>query len=787
MSDSHNNVLDDRWPQIDLLLDELLDAPADIREKRLSALAVDDAQLSSAVRYALQAADDESFLEEASPPIPADALRNAVRRAKTLSELTHPDTPDNARTIGRYMLDKKLGSGGMSEVWLAHRTDDALEQTVAIKLLHPFLGTEAEQRFNLERSVLATLEHESIARILDAGVATGDPAYLVLEYVDGVNITDYCKDNQLTLHQSLKLFLQICDAVTFAHSRLVVHRDIKPSNVLVTDSGKVKLLDFGIAKLIDKPKQDGLTRTGFFPMTPEYAAPEQIRGRSISTVTDVYSLGTLLYEILTGSRPFNTHGLPPIDIMKLVCDTEPKRPSTHLPTLRGDLDSIVLKALESEPSQRYSSVAELAEDIQRFLRGMPVSARPAAPAYKLGKFIKRNRWSVLLSTIVVSVIAFSVANTVIQKQRQELQLARFNAAGALLFGLFEQIDPEIYPGQKLSPKSLLDYADAQLSQLEAGPQVKVDMLRVLGVLYARLGEWQRSESLLRRSVAVAQSDLRPSNSTIGQTINSLGFYLAQQGKLAQGEEQLRAALVALTDAGDTGHWTLNAQSDLAYTLSQQGNEQEALRLFERSVSGYRQLLSTDPRSYTQLEFAKAQNRLAKLYISTGQLDLATRVLIAAQENASHTPKPNHPELARAVQASGTVLLRQNQLDAARDRYNRALQMFRDAYPNGHQSIGRVLMDLADLEERAGNESAALDQLTKALAVWPVLPIGTPSQMADRYQARARYAFSRGQFEQAIRLQEQAVAQRARAHENNTHRLLYLERQRLEEFKTAMPN
>lgn len=764
----------ERWQEIEKLLDELLDKPQSERDARLADVRADDAEMHATVLRLLQAADHDSFLDEGVSPVSGEGLLDTLEQFEKHKKLTADSASDEARVIGRYRLERRLGSGGMSEVWLGHRADDSLEQTVAVKLLHPFLGHDAEQRFQRERSVLATLQHEGIARILDAGIATGDPAYLVLEYVDGMTVTDYCRRNKLELRKVLRLFLQVCDAVEYAHRHLVVHRDIKPSNVLVTTDGKVKLLDFGIAKLIDDSQDRALTRSGFFPMTPEYAAPEQIRGDPISTTTDVYGLGSLLYEMLTGGRPFDTKGLSPIEIERLVFDTDPARPSTQANAqlwrgaLKGDLDTIILKALQSVPEDRYGSAAELAEDVKRFLDGMPISARSAGMSYRVGKFVRRHRVSLAIGSVVAVFLTVGLVNALVQAERERTQVAQFNSAVTLLFTLFEKVDPDLYPGEQISAVGLLDIGAEQLARFDAGAEPRVDLLRVLGVLYSKLGERDRGEAMLREAVATAYATLEPSNNTIGQTLNSLGRYLAQRGKLSEAEQNLRQGLDALRTAKDDGRWILATERDLADTLALQGRHDEAIRLYLRNIEAHSDFLQDDPRNLTHRNLVMARNELANVYLGIQQLDDASSTVDSAVTMARDNLGADHPELARSLETLALLSVREGKVDDASRALEEALSIFRNTYPKGHQAVGRVLASLAALEDERGNLDRATSLYNEAVAVWSALPDGTYAETADRLHVAAILAANRNNIPEAVELQKAAVAARRRAHESNDH-------------------
>ena len=379
-----------------------------------------------------------------------------------------PEVTTAGRRIGPYQTLREIGRGGMGVVWLATRADDAYQKQVAIKLVWP--GPESGEvlrRFRQERQILANLEHPNIARMLDGGTTEEGWPYVVMEYIEGQSITHYCTAHQLSLNERLQLFRTVCDAVQYAHQNLVVHRDLKPGNILVTEGGTVKLLDFGIAKLLNpdlSPDDSAATRTGLHLMTPEYASPEQVRGEAITTASDVYSLGVVLYELLTGQRPyqFKNHSLPEIE--RVICEQEPTAPSrsqkseggtlkseekadvVFLPSsalrvppsfLRGDLDNIVLMALRKEARQRYGSVAQLSEDLRRYLAGEAVLARKDTLGYRAGKFVRRHRIGVvtaalifitLLGGIVTTSWQASVARAGARENRRLLYAAQMNLA-----------------------------------------------------------------------------------------------------------------------------------------------------------------------------------------------------------------------------------------------------------------------------------------------------------------------------------------------------------------------
>ncbi|NNM31416.1 MAG: serine/threonine protein kinase, partial [Gemmatimonadetes bacterium] len=400
----------DRWSEIDEVFQEALELDPDAWDAFLAQRCPDDPHVLEAVRALLQAdRRATSFLDSSAEALAPDDFAEAVREGKAGRDRV-------GDRVGAFRVDRLLGRGGMGGVYLAERADGAFEQTVAIKLLRPGLDTrDFVGRLLAERRILSSLEHPNIARLLDGGSTDRGLPYLVLEYVDGIPITEYCRRHGCTIDQRLELFIQVARAVQYAHSNLVVHRDIKPSNILVTDEGRVKLLDFGIAKLLgpDGGRPEGpLTRTGLRPLTPDYASPEQIKGEPVTTASDVYQLGVLLYRLLTGAPPYRvaaTGGTlesaistvrprPPSDAVVATAKeaghsgSSPRSPSRLRKRLRGDLDTIVLKALRKEPARRYATALEMADDVRRHLDGRPITARRESRLYRTGKFLRRNAW-----------------------------------------------------------------------------------------------------------------------------------------------------------------------------------------------------------------------------------------------------------------------------------------------------------------------------------------------------------------------------------------------------------
>ena len=494
-----------RWDALSPLLDELmaLDAPA--RAERIAQLRreghADANDLADLVaQYAEM--EREGFLEgPLVRPVQEPGLQGQV--------------------VGSYTLDSLLGQGGMGTVWLAHRSDGRYDARVAVKLLNPaLLGPGGIERFRREGQALGRLTHPNIARLIDAGVTqTGQP-YLVIEYVEGETITKWCDSRRLDVRASVRLFLDVLAAVAHAHAKFILHRDLKPSNIMVTAEGQVKLLDFGIAKLLDDgadatPMSD-LTRLGGYAFTPEYAAPEQVQGDEVSSATDVYSLGALLYVLLTGRHPTVGSGRTPLERMRAIVDTEPVRPSEAARALRGDLDNIILKALKKSPAERYPTVEAFAEDLRRHLNHEPVSARADSFAYRTGKFVVRNRLAVGAAAIVLLTIIAGAAVSVWeaieatrQRDRALSLVARNDAVIEFVKGMLTEVAPADQP---VRVADLIERSRSILIREDDIPEHRAAILSMLSSYYLSSGNPAQAQDMLARAreltEATTDRDLR---------------------------------------------------------------------------------------------------------------------------------------------------------------------------------------------------------------------------------------------------------------------------------------
>jgi len=508
----------ERWRVVSPYLDEALELPDEQRALWLAALRRRDAALADDVETLFEMrslASREAFLEGA-PPVSTD------------------DRSLAGRSFGAYTLDSLVGQGGMGSVWLARRSDGRFEGLAAVKLLNASLiGRAGEERFRREGQILARLAHPHVARLLDAGVSDDRQPYLVLEYVEGEPIDAYCEGRRLSVDARVTLFLDVLEAVSLAHANLIVHRDIKPSNVLVDGNGQVKLLDFGIAKLLEGEGERGaataITHEAGSALTPEFAAPEQITGDAVTTATDVHALGTLLYLLLTGRHPAAGSRRSPVELVRAIVESEPARPSDTVSRgegadalaaargatsdglrreLRGDLDTIVGKAVKKEPAARYSSVSAFAEDLRRYLRHEPVLARPDTWRYRVGKFVRRNRVGVSLAALAA---AAAIAGTSVivargrearrQRDAAQAQLARATAANEFLGFLMTVAAPA---GRRISESDLLEKGEQLVDkQFADNDALHAEMLATIGERYMNADNYDKAAATLERALRLA--------------------------------------------------------------------------------------------------------------------------------------------------------------------------------------------------------------------------------------------------------------------------------------------
>ncbi|MEA2600098.1 MAG: eukaryotic-like serine/threonine-protein kinase [Acidobacteriota bacterium] len=737
----------DRFQRVERLFAAAVDLSASERRALLAAAAEEDPELAAEVERLLVAdAHAGRFLEDAV---------EAGAAAVVQGEL--------GRRVGPYRLVGELGRGGMGVVYLAER-DGEFQQRVAVKLLHRGLETaEVLARFQTERQILAGLDHPSIARLFDGGTTEDGRPYFVMELIAGRPIDAHCDAESLPVRDRLTLFLQVLEAVREAHRNLIVHRDLKPSNVLVTAEGRPKLLDFGVAKILDPildPEAPGrLDITGLGPgrpMTLAYAAPEQVLGRPVTTATDVYALGVLLYRLLTGRHPYPVEGKSAPEVERLILEHRPERPSACAPQsrqLRGDLDTIVLAALAKEPAERYGSVERLAEDLALHLQGRPITFRPTPLRARAFKLVRRHRWGAVAATAIFALILSLAVSLVVLSARTARERDRATRVASLLADLFKIADPEEGRGSSITARELLDQGtDKVLHQLDRQPETQGTLLATLGRLYAQLGLYDKAIEVLRKSVAVERrrGDAHPD---LAAALRDLGRALAGGGRFAEAEPVFREVLAIAERLYPADH------SEVAVSLNNYALVEHDLGRYEAAEPFYRRAVELERRGGgAAARYGLTHANWALLLIDLGryhEAEAACREILAAREALS---PPNPIVVADALEYEAMALQGDGRLAEAEAAARRSLAL-RERYlrpddrdlARSRNVLGAVLRDRGELDIAEPLLRAALADRRRLLGPDHAEVAVSLEDLGDLLVARARYAEAEEAFGEAIRI------------------------------------
>jgi serine/threonine protein kinase len=653
--------------------------------------------------------------------------------------------------IGQYRVLRTLGVGGMGEVFLAERADAEFEQQVAIKVVHGGAAAQGVQsRLKIERQILAQLDHPNIAHLLDGGSLLDGTVYIVMEYVDGIPIDAYCDTNRLDVAARLKLFQTVCAAVHYAHQNLIVHRDLKPSNILVTAAGVPKLLDFGIAKLLDDRQAMRLTlavtHADIRVMTPDHASPEQVRGQAITTSSDVYVLGVLLYKLLTGTSPFVIPSMRLTDIERAICEKEAAPPSLAIGpadsaqgrgivearnttanrlrrTLGGDLDNIVLLAMRKEPERRYGSAQQMAGDIQRYLDGKPVIARRDTLSYRSLKFVRRHWLPVTAGAGAIFLILAFAMTTYVQSLRiaaerdrvaaeraaAERERARAEEVSSFLVNLFKLSDPQENRGNRVTARELLDSGAKRLQAgLQDQPATKAALLATVGAVYDSLGQYKEALPILTESLTL-QPQSR--DKTRIATLLELGSARWHASDLNGAEAPLQEALrLSQSEFGATSQESGRSLWALGVLRYHQNRFVDAKQLYNRSLN----ILETT--GAPQTDVSALLDDLAQVYVSQQQWSLAKQTYERALEVDRRILGDDHPRVAMRLNNLADVAQNIGDLKLAEALFRDAIRRDERAYGDQHPETGAARGNYGLLLQREGRLAEAEPLLRSALDI-----------------------------------------------------------------------
>lgn len=698
--------------------------------------------------------------------------------------------------IGAYEVVRHLGSGGMGAVYLAVRTDESYEKHVAIKVLRNSIDHDSVlRRFLQERQILARLEHPNIARLFDAATSDDGRPCIVMEYVQGVPIDQYCESKGLSVDERLRLFRTVCSGVQAAHQNLIVHRDLKPGNILVTADGIPKLVDFGIAKLLDGgpgPTNDTTTLTvaAFQPMTPEYASPEQVSRLPITTASDVYSLGVLLYRLLTGHPPYRLDPSRPTDMQRVICEEPPTEPSIAIAQtsaseqtaassklgrrLRGDLDTIVLKALSKDPRQRYVSAEHLADDLQRHQEGLPILACRPSYRYRLGKFLGRHRTAAVLAALSVALLLVGVATTswqthVARQERlraeaerslAEAERNRAEEVSTFLETLFQIPDPHQTQGESISARDLLDRGAERLaSQDWDRPDVQARLMSSIGRSYLGLGLYEEASDTLQTTLDLRLRVHGEEHLDVAESLDELAGLRIAKADFESAEELYRRGLALRQRLLGPVHQSVaESLNNLGQTLYSAG-DLEAAEPFLRQALEMKQGLPNADRP----SLANGLNNLAGLLIARGEYAEAEDLFQQALELRRQSFGTQHPSVAESFNNLGLVFYRQQMFVESEAHLRQALdlrrQLFGDEHPVVAKSLGNLAAVLLVREDFAAAEPMLREALEmKKLLLGPRHPDLVPAlnSLGSALEARQELTEAEAIYRQALELQRTAL-------------------------------
>jgi eukaryotic-like serine/threonine-protein kinase len=769
----------ERWQQIMNILAPVLESAPDERSSLLAHLC-DDAELRSEVETLVAAFEaDHSLMENGLPSNSQNFLKQP------------PASLLIGQLLGPYKVIRELGHGGMGAVYLAVRADDQYRKRVAIKLIKRGLDTdEILSRFRHERQILASLDHPNIARLLHGDITADGLSYFVMEYVEGLPIDVYCDSKKLSTATRLELFRKVCAAVQYAHQNLVVHRDLKPGNILVTDQGEPKLLDFGIAKLLN-PDLYGQTiaptAVALRLMTPDYASPEQVRGGKITTASDVYTLGVLLYELLTGHRPYHLKSTERVEIERVICEEQPAKPSTVINRredfssesgspltltpelvsktrdgepdklrrrLEGDLDNIVLMAMRKEPERRYLSVGHFAEDIRRHLEGLPVTARKDTFGYRAGKFMSRNRVGVGIAAAFVLLLVVSAVLIVRQSTRAARERDTAQRVSAFLVDLFKVSDPSEAKGKTVTAREILDQGAARIeNELKGQPEVQATLMDTVGMVYRGLGLYDSAIPLLEKSLKLRRETLGNENLDTAQSLNDLAWVLLEKQRAKEAEPLLQEAIqIRRKLRGDEHPETAESVNLLAFARKDQGDLASAESLYRETLALRRKIFGNEHK-----DVAQSLSNLALMSSENGDYNAADQLYQEALAIDRKLVGMEDPDVLTHLSNYALLKDTKGEYIDAEKLYQEIIIVQRKVLGNEHPRVGFTLNNLAENFRQQGDYAAAEPLYREALTILNK-QLGEDSvNVATLTQNLARMFYDKGDYTAAEPLYRKSLA------------------------------
>ncbi len=691
-----------KWHKIKEVFHTASSLPPDERPEFLERACQGDSDIRAEVERLLDSINQANdFLES-----PHDDFR------PILGGVTNFDEMVAGQQIGPYQIVNVIGEGGMGVVYLARRADGTFKKDVAIKLIKRGMDTRTVlRRFALERQTLAMLNHPNIARLYDGGSTDDGLPYFVMEHIAGLPITKYCREKRLSIEDRLRLFRKVCAALSYAHRNLVIHRDLKPANILVDASGEAKLLDFGIAKLLSADEATAtseMTAQGACFVTPEYASPEQIKGQQVSTSSDVYALGILLYELLTGRRPYSFQNRSPLEIERTITKANPVPPSQAITPsqasggqigisagklskkIKGDLDTILMKALQKEPDRRYDSVDQLSDDLRRHLEGVPIIARQDSTKYRVGKFIKRHRIGLAFLVAIFAALLAGIAGFSWQAEIARKEASKANQTLTFLRKMLSSADP-LSAGRKLTATEMLDKAAERIpKELQPFPEIEGEIRSILGEAYQHQGDYDKAYEHFQANIELLSNHYGNNDPLVANGFRELAVIEHYRGNLTEADSLYRRALTLYRQIGETnsGDYAV-AMNDFGTILLDHAQYDSAKNVFENSLHLMKQVFEKN-----HFQIGSALNNLAFVLDEQGDYTRADTVYSEALTVFRHNFGSEHPEIANSLNNLAFVKLNLGDTLACLQLHEEALSMQRKILGEDHPDIGVTLHNIA---------------------------------------------------------------------------------------------
>jgi eukaryotic-like serine/threonine-protein kinase len=743
-----------RWERIQSLFHDVADLPEPEQRTFLKTACGDDEELAAEVLALVEEdARGSSLLDRDLAHVAHDVLDGEVPLSLPFKE------------FGPYRIKAALGEGGMGVVYLAERTD--LGSLVAIKILRDaWLSPARRERFASEQRTLAQLNHPSIARLYDADTLDDGTPWFVMEYVEGVPLTEYCSEHACSIEKRLQLFRAVCEAVQYAHQHAVIHRDLKPSNILVKPDGTVRLLDFGIAKQLESLEaplsKTNQTMTGLRLMTPAYAAPEQIRGDGIGIHTDVYSLGVILYELLAGKLPFDLSKLTPGEAETMIVGQDPEKPSavakemaeqagTNLPsaskTAWADLDVLCLTAMHKDVQRRYRSVEALIRDVDHYLKGEPLEARPDSVRYRLGKFVRRNRRPVsaaaLVLTIIVGLVVFFTVRLARARNAALEEAARTQRIQRFMMNLFQGGDESVGPGDSMRVVTLLDRGVQEAQSLNGDPKVQAELYQTLGTIYDQLGKFDPADSLLHSALVQRKALFGQDSTEVAESLVALGQLRSDQAQYDEAEQFSRQGL-------EMNQWHLppthprvgRAMYSLGEVLVNEGKYDQGIQVLDEAVR-----IQSAPGGVAA-DLAETLTELANAQFYAGHLELSNSLNLRVVAMDRQLYGDRHPNVAEDLINLGAIQTEWGHYSETERYYRQALEIIRNFYGKDHPETASAMTILGRCLNAQGRFNEAADMLREALGIQERVYGKVHPRVASALGELGKVALQQGKLDEA---------------------------------------